>query len=77
MQSSVRRMVSASGAASVMLVSLGCSLETSAFDFVSVGTVWSSFSHHYLLTEMVGGVFPETMSLEKAIMRPSSTVLFA
>ena len=77
MQDRVRRMVLAPGAALGMLVSLGCSLETSAFAFVSVGTGWSSFSHHSSSMEMVGGAFPATMSLEKATMRLSSAVLFA
>ena len=77
MQDHVRRMVSALGAALVMLVSLVCSLETSEFAFVSVGTGRSSFFRHSSLMDMVGGVFPATTSLEKATMRPSSTVLFA
>ena len=72
-----RLIVSESGDALGMLVSLGCSLATSAFAFVSVGKGRSSFSHHYSLTDMVGGVFPATTSLEKATMRLSSAVLFA
>ena len=77
MQDRVRRVVLAPSAASVMLVSLGWRLETSASDFGSVGTGQSSWYHHSLSMEMVGGVFPATMSQEKATMRPSSAVLFA
>ena len=77
MQARVMLIVFASGNASVMLVSLGCSLATSAFATVSVGTGWSSFYYHYSLTEMVGGVFPATTSLEKDTVRPSRAVLFA
>ena len=47
-------MVSDPSAASGILVSLGCSLETSAFAFVSIGTGRSYFPHHSSLTEMVG-----------------------
>ena len=77
MQARVLLIFSASGDASGMLVSLGFSLATPAFAIVSVGTGRSSFSHHYLLTEMVGGVFPATTSLEKDTVRPSRAVLFA
>ena len=77
MQDRVRLIVSAPGDATGMLVSLGCSLATSAFATVSVGTGRSSFPHHSLLTEMVGGVFPATTSLEKATMRRSRAVFFA
>ena len=72
-----RLIVSESGDALGMLVSLGCSLVTSAFMFFSVGTERSSFSYHSSLTEMVGGVFPANTFLDKATIRLSSAVLFA
>ena len=77
MKARVRLIGSAPGDASGMLVSLGCSLETSEFVFDSVGTGWSSWSHHSSSMEMMGGVFPATLSWEKATIRPSSAVLFA
>ena len=77
MQACVRLIVSAPGDALGMLVSRSFRLATLAFATVSIGTGRSSFSHHYSLTEMVGGVFPATTSLDKATMRPSREVLFA
>ena len=77
MQARVRQVVSAPGAASGMLVPPGRSLETSASAVGSVEMGRSSWSHHSSYMEMVGSVFPATMSWEKATMRPSSAVLFA
>ena len=77
MQVHGRLIVAAPGDTSGMLVYRGCSLATSEFATASVGTGSSSFSRHSSLTEMVGGVFPANMSLEKATMRPSKAVLLA
>ena len=77
MQARVRRVVLAPVAALGMIVPSGQSLETSEFAFCSVGTQRSLLFHHSLSVAMVGGVFPETMSREKANIRPSSAVLFA
>ena len=77
MQACVRRLVSAPVAASGMLVSPGRSLETSESASCSIGTGRSSWFHHSSSMAMVSGVFPATMSREKATIRPSSAVLFA
>ena len=77
MHARVRLIVSAPGDASGMLVSRGCSLATLWFTTFSIGTGSYSFSHHSSLTAMVEVVFPATMSLENATMRPSRVVFLA
>ena len=77
MQARVRQVVLAPVAASVMLASSGRSLVTSEFSFCYVGTGRSLWFHHSSSMAMVGGVFPATMSREKAAIRLLSAVLFA
>ena len=77
MKARVRRVVSAPVAALGILVSPGWILDTLESDFCSVGMGRSSWFHNYSSMAMVVGVFPATMSREKATMRPSSAVLFA